>query len=169
MMRIARTNHSEATEQEIREINFAIKQMAQKQHKCAQQFFISKTLWAKIVMIRSSLSPDSGISWTTPIAHMIPRTHSFSACVDACFFGGGLISVDLKFWLHLEWPQQIQHHTKLFLHDNSTGRLISINVLEYATIIINYAASLTVLEQDGLGEESFPVLLNWAANTSAVR
>ena len=81
-------------------------------------------------MIRSALSPDSGISWTTPIAHMIPRAHSFSTCGDDCLFGGGGFSVELKFWWHLEWPQKIQKNTKLLLHDNSSGKFISINVLE---------------------------------------
>ena len=120
-------------------------------------------------MIWSALSPGFGINRTTSIVHMIPRTHSFSACGDACLFGVSGFSVDLKLWWHLEWPHQIQCHTKLFLPDNSSGQLIRINVLEYEAIIINYAASLTVLEQDGLGEDYFPVLLNWADNTSTIR
>ena len=47
--------------------------------------------------------------------------------------------------------------------------MISINFLEYATIILNYAAALTVLASDGVGDDIHPVLLNWADNTSAVR
>ena len=113
--------------------------------------------------------PSLGVSWITPIAHMIPRTPSFSACGDACLYGGGGFSLDMKFWWHLKWPEEIKGNTKLFLSDNKSGKMISINVLEYATIILNYAAALTVLEYDGVGDDIYPVLLNWADNTSVVR
>ena len=100
---------------------------------------------------------------------MIPRTPSFSTCGDACLYGGGGFSIDMKFWWHLEWPEEIKGNTKLFLPENKSAKMININVLEYATIILNYAAALTVLEYDGVGDDIHLVLLNWADNTSAVR
>ena len=75
----------------------------------------------------------------------------------------------MKLCWHLEWPEEIKGNTKLFLPDNKSGKMISINVLEYATIILNYAAALIVLNYDGVGDDIHPVLLNWADNTSAVR
>ena len=36
-------------------------------------------------------------------------------------------------------------------------------------IILNYAAALTVLDYDGVGDDIHPVLLNWADKTRAVR
>ena len=100
---------------------------------------------------------------------MIPRTPSFSACGDACLYGGGGFSLDMKFWWHLEWPEEIKGNTKLFLSDNKSRKMISINVLEYATFIVNYAAALTVLASEGVVDDIHLVLLNWAENTSAVR
>ena len=113
--------------------------------------------------------PGSGVIWLTTIAHMIPRIPSFSACGDACPYGGGGFSINMKFWWHLEWSEEIKGNTKLCLPDNKSGKMISINVLEYATIILNYTAALTVLDYDGVGDDIHPVLLNWADKKSAVR
>ena len=87
-------------------------------------------------MIPYYLSANSGINWTTPIAHVIPSTNSFSESGDECLFFGGGFSVDLRFWWSLKWPHKIQKHKELFLYDSSSGHLISINLIKYATIII---------------------------------
>ena len=113
--------------------------------------------------------PDSGKSCVIPIAHMIPRIPSFAACRDECLYGGGGFSVEMKFWWHLAWPEEVRRHTKMFLPDNKSGKMISINVLKYATIIFNYAVALTVLDYNGFGDDIHPFLLNWEENTSAVR
>ena len=47
--------------------------------------------------------------------------------------------------------------------------MVSINVLEFITIIINYAGALTVLDkEEGITDDPFPVLLNFCDNTSAI-
>ena len=54
--------------------------------------------------------------------------------------------------------------------DPGTGELISINLLEYATIIINFAAAtLSIITRPTLLSKGnpFPALLNWADNMSA--
>ena len=73
----------------------------------------------------------------------------------------------------MEWPQEIQAKTLKFFtikaKDPSTGELISINLLEYATAIINYTDATVALQTDPslLSKDNpFPVLLNFADNES---
>lgn len=95
-------------------------------------------------------------------------THA--AAGDSCLYGGGGFSTGLKFWWHLTWPKWVIKRTKLYIPNNKKGNLISINVLEFITIIINYAAALTVIDQDeSITNDPFPVLLNFCDNTSAIR
>ena len=54
------------------------------------------------------------------------------------------------------------------MKNNRTGKFVSINVLEFVTIVINYCAALTALQEDGC-EDPYPVILIWADNTSSVR
>jgi hypothetical protein len=49
------------------------------------------------------------------------------------------------------------------------GHIIKRILLEFITIIINYAAAITALLLDGHDSDPFPVLLNFADNTSSVR
>ena len=88
---------------------------------------------------------------------------------DACLYGGGGFSLKLRFWWHLQWPHKVQRKTKLYLKDDSNKDFVSINVLEFVTIIINFAGALTALTVDGHPDDPFPVLLNFADNMSSVR
>ena len=67
----------------------------------------------------------------------------------------------MKLWWHLEWPEKVRSHTKFFLSENKSGKIITINFIECAKIILNYAASLKTLEYDGVGDDINSVLLNW--------
>ena len=88
---------------------------------------------------------------------------------DACLYGGGGFCIKLRFWWHLKWPQRIFRKTKAYLKDDADNDFVSINVLEFVTIIINFAAALTALTADGHPDDPFPVLLNFADNMSSVR
>ena len=48
MMKLDPSSHLDSIEQEVMEINFAIKQMTKNQQKCTQKLFISKTLGEEI-------------------------------------------------------------------------------------------------------------------------
>eukprot|EP00978_Attheya_sp_CCMP212_P046585 scaffold400374_cov39-Attheya_sp.AAC.1 len=53
--------------------------------------------------------------------------------------------------------------------DPKTGETISINVLEYATVLINYAAATDVFALiNDPSAPKYPVLLNWADNTATI-
>ncbi len=58
--------------------------------------------------------------------------------------------------------------TLLHKKDNSDGRLISINVLEFVTVIINYCASLHVVRTTSATNNPHPGLLNMTDNASAL-
>ena len=157
------------TESSIMCINFAVKQAAQLQHKCTRKYFINSTLKEEINILRQCLGKSSGVVWSTPFAHMIKRSPSASSLGDACLYGGGGFSIGLRFWWHILWPTEIYHRTKKFVQNNKKGKLISINVLEFATIIINYAAAITAIKTGLVTLEEHPTLLNFADNTSSVR
>ena len=54
--------------------------------------------------------------------------------------------------------------------DPVTGDLISINLLEYAVIVVNYFISSFILKTNhsALTKDPFPMLLNWADNQTAI-
>lgn len=60
------------------------------------------------------------------------------------------------------------NRTKLFLENNKSGNFISINVLEYIAVIINFAAAITIFESENVTDDPYPVLLNWCDNKSAI-
>ena len=63
------------------------------------------------------------------------------------------------------FPKEVPE--RALLPNNRKGRLISINVLEMICVIVNMAAAVFVCDHDAVALSSFPVLLNWCANTTA--
>ena len=61
-------------------------------------------------MIWDALGNDSGVSWGILIAQIIPRMPYFLACGDACLYGGGGFSFDMKFYWNLKWPEEFKSH-----------------------------------------------------------
>ena len=107
----------------------------------------------------------------TPIVHLDQREQNSVTYGDACLEAGGRFS-NGKFWWHVEWPESIKKLTLKRLtftrKCNITHKLVSINLLEFAVQIINYAA-ITVMfkEHPELCPHGFPLLLNWIDNMSA--
>jgi len=149
-------------------IRFAMKQAARQIHHCKNDFFINAEMKEEIAFFRHFLSPGSGIDWETPIAFMIPRTPFAKTYGDSCLEGGGGYSLELKFWWHLEFDDDVIQRTLKHLKNNSDGQLISINVLEFVTVIINYCAALTVVTTECVTDDPHPVLLNVTDNTAAL-
>jgi hypothetical protein len=67
---------------------------------------------------------------------------TFTAFGDSCLEGACGYSLSLGFWWHLPFPEEVKLRTLLHKRDNADGLLISINVLEFVTVIINYSAVL---------------------------
>ena len=93
---------------------------------------------------------------------------SASAFGDSSLTAMGGYSLDLKFWWHLPVPEEVQQRTLLHKADNKDGQLISINVLEFVTVIIDYIASLHVITTTSYTADPHPVLLSVTDNTSAL-
>jgi len=133
-----------ATDQ-VRHVSFALKKAARMVHHSKYKFVINLSMRQEIEFFRDKLQPNSTILWETPINHVIPRTPTTTTFGDSCLEGAGGYSIKLGFWWHIDFPEEIKRQTLLFKSDNQDGTLISINVLEFVTVIINYVASLHVI------------------------
>ena len=136
-------------------------------------YFISKELRSELDILQHILNNPDSYPWVGHIAHIVPRDHDFVSYGDSSLHAAGGYSLDLKFWWYIEWPPEIQSKTlkyfKFTIKDHSSGELISINLLEYATAIINYAAATVALQSDPKlfsKNNPYPVLLNFADNES---
>ncbi len=76
--------------------------------------------------------------------------------------------IALGFWWHIRFPYEVIQRTLLFKSDNEDGLMISINVLEFVTVIINYCAALHIFRTTNATEDPHPVLLNITDNASAL-
>jgi hypothetical protein len=154
---------------QIKHINFAMKKAAHLVHHAKFQYNINKTMRQEIEFFREKLLPESGIKWETPIAHIIPRMPTFTSFGDSCLEGAGGYCITLGFWWHILFPEGGLQRTLKHKKDNKDGFLISINVLEFATVIINYCAALHfVTATSSANDDPYPVLLNVTDNASAL-
>jgi hypothetical protein len=100
---------------------------------------------------------------------LIPRDPTAEGCSDACLEAGGGFSIELKFIWFLTWPTDILYRTKKFLKDDRDGDFVSINVLEFISVILEYCAALTVIETEDFTNDPWPVFLARCDNKSGVR
>ena len=151
-------------------ISFAQSTSASRVHKCKQVHFLNKTLKRELQFILKVLS-DPSISKKRPIAHLVARDHDSEGHSDSSLKAGGGFSIQMCFWWYIEWPECIQKHTLIYIKNSKSGDLISINALEYASLLINFAAATHywVFRQKCLDSRSnsYPVVLLWADNTTA--
>jgi len=150
-------------------VTFALKMLAKMIHHASTKFNITKTMRYEIDFFRDELQESSETRWETPIGHIVKRSPSFVCYGDSCLDGAGGYSVDLGFVWHIKFPEKVVERTLKYRANNDDGKLISINVLEFLTVIINYIASLHVWEQTKPTEDPYPVLLNITDNCSAQR
>ena len=102
---------------------------------------------------------------------MIPRTPDYQAWGDSSLYAAGGYSLDLNFYWYIQWPQSIQSKSIKFFKRKAKfqGEIISINLLEYIVIIINYAISSHLFSSNNLGSTyKYQTLLNWSDNRSAI-
>jgi hypothetical protein len=87
---------------------------------------------------------------------------------DSCLKGAGGYSLSLGFWWHLPFSEEVKLRMLLHKRDNADGLLISINVLEFVTVIINYCAALHMVLTKNPTKDPYPVLLNITNNAFAL-
>jgi hypothetical protein len=131
-------------------------------------YLVNKTMRDELIFISHTLSPNSGIKFETPIAHLIPRMPMASIIGDSLLVICGGYSITLKFWWHLLFPKEVVKRTLLHLKVNSDKMFILINCLKYVTIILNYCAPLVVFVTCKVNDDPHPVVLCITDNTSAL-
>ena len=134
--------------------------------------FITVKMREELDFLIQVLEDDSKFPLSSPIAHLAQRIPDCQTFGDACLDAAGGFSEDLKFWWHLQFPLCIRkltlRHFQILVKEKRGHELITINVLEFVTEIINFAAALTF---HGLNPEwaghPYPTLLNWTDNRTA--
>jgi hypothetical protein len=151
-----------------RHTSFAMKHAAKLTHHASYQYNINKTMRYEIEFFCNKLKPDSGIEWEMPIAHLIPRTPFAMTIGDSLLVGAGGFSTTLGFWWHICFLDEVVQGTLQFKTNNNNSMLVSINVLEFVMVIINYCAALHVVQTSPITNDPHPVILNVTANFSAL-
>jgi hypothetical protein len=148
--------------------NFAMKKASKMVNKNHATYLVNRTMQDELNLIADALKPNSGIKFETPIAHLIPRTPTASIVGDSLLLACGGYSITLKFWWHLSFPENVVKQTKLHLKDDLDETFISINGLEYFTIIVNYCALLVIFATQKINDDPNLVILCVTNNTSAL-
>jgi len=120
---------------QVKHINFAMKRAAHLVHHAKFQYNINKMMHQEIEFFCEKLLPESNIAWETPIAHIIPRTPTFTSFGDSCLKGAGGYCILLGFWWHIPFPEAVIQRTLKHTKNNKVGLLILINVFEFVTVI----------------------------------
>jgi hypothetical protein len=142
---------------------------SRKVHNLKRKHRIVDTLYDELDIIYQALKDDT-VSKATPIAHLIPGLIDATAHGDSSLDSAGGWSEDMQFIWWLDWPREIRERTLRYVKDGKSGQLIDINALEYATILINYAASIYFWVVDNNRSKlniPYPNVLIMADNTSS--
>ena len=122
---------------------------------------------AEIEFMRQALRENSWAKFEVPIAFIIPRTPSAFLFGDSSLRACGGYSTTLRTWWYLSFPDFIIKRTLLHLKNNKDEMFISINCLEYVTIIINYCTGITAISESDIIDDPHPVVLCVTDNISA--
>ncbi len=151
------------------EKSFAQAETAKRVHNLKKVHLIPPTLHEELDLIRQALKAD-WISKASPIAHHIPDLEDGDAFGDSSLDSAGGWSIPMRFWWWIDWPEKIRQRTLRFVKDGKSGELIDINALEYATILINYAACIHFWVVEGNCKSKnipYPRVQIYADNTAA--
>ena len=75
-------------------------------------------------------------------------------------------SVNIVFWWYFEWPEEVRKHTLMSICSKAHDQLVSINVLEYAGILIKYASATHFYCQFLDASDPFHKVLSVSDNTA---
>jgi hypothetical protein len=141
------------------QINFALKLAAKLVNNNKHMYDVNETMLEELEFIRQALNNDSGINFKMPIAFIIPIMPTASLFGDSSLLSCRGYSIQLRIWCILPFPEEVVSRTLLHLKNNKDQMFISINCLEFITIIINYCAVLTAFYKDSITNDPYPVVL----------
>jgi len=151
--------------------NFAVSQLLRKIWHKRTKYHINKSLRMELKLLHSLFKAYQVTPFWSPISHLIRRDPDFSAFGDACLDGAGGYSSSLSFWWFIEWPKAITKNTLRFYtktYKSLSGNFVSINLLEYVTIIVSYAASILAINTSSSLPQPNPSVHIYSDNTTAV-
>jgi hypothetical protein len=103
--------------------------------------------------------------WEISIGHIIDRDPSMESAGDASFDACGALSEDLAYWFDGLWSAELRR--RLHVHHKDID-YIHINVLEFITLVVQMAATVTRVEDSPKDKfPPLPVLLSLTDNKSA--
>jgi hypothetical protein len=85
---------------------------------------------------------------------------------DSSLEGAGGFLIALGFWWYNCFPDEVIQHTLHFRSNNNDGKLVSIHVLEFVMVTINYCAALHVVWTSPITDDPHPGILNVTDNSS---
>jgi hypothetical protein len=135
-------------------------------HRSKKSYFLNSTAKAELGFIRAALH-SSTISFRAPIAHLVDRDPTGIGRCDSSLDAGGGWSKECSFWWHLAWSDEIRSATLRFHHNHPDKELISINVLEFASAIIQFAGMSLYYRKHQDPTNPFPVVLIYIDNVAA--
>ena len=97
-----------------------------------------------------------------------PRTPLAQQFGDPSLAAMGGFCIHLQFSRQIHFPDEIVQRTLLHNRDDKMGLLISINVMEFDTVIISYCAAYTVVMTENVNDDPFTIILNITENSSAL-
>ena len=137
---------------------YAQSETARSIHSSTRQHWINRTLREEFLLITRALS-SKHLNLRTKLSHLVRRDPSAQAWSDSCLYAAGGYSITMGFWWYLEWPPEVRKYTLIYVRNNKDGSLISINVLEYAALLINYAATYHYYSTHPDQSDPYPVVL----------
>lgn len=148
-----------------RESTFAQSETARLIHSCPNTHWINTTLREELHLLTAVLSSRE-VNMRTPIAHLVRRDPSAMAWSDSSLTASGGYSDSMGYWYYYKWPKEIQSQTLIYVRNNKDGNLVSINVLEYAALLINYAAAYHYYINNPDPSDPYPSVLFYADNSA---
>lgn len=111
---------------------------------------------------------DQSVPKCSPISHLIPRDNLGWGRTDSCLRAAGGYSPALRMWWYIEWPQSIRLRTLLHVKNNANKNLISINILEYAALLVTFILAHRAITTDNhLERDPYPHFMVDGDNTAA--
>jgi len=116
---------------------------------------VSKRLHSELRSLHAYLA-DPVNPWQISIGHMIPREHVSKNTGDSSFYGVGFWTDELKAICMLPTCNEIRKRCRL---GKANPALLTMNILEFVTAVLDFACSITMLEHESCAEmckELFP-------------